>query len=302
MRSIFFGPTPSLPAARYNLPLITALPGSSRLVVSGAPSGFRGDQLPTGFGVRIVIFPPVVTEPCSPTYNRPSGPSASGKRVHQAGDHPLRRHHALPVGRQLDAHDVVADRVVGDQKVALELSIKGIGLVSHDAVGRRVHAEGQDRRYIVGQRRHALPAAVLEDALVAVRIRMAIVLTRQNQVHQIGLNPRIIGCQVAHARAGRRRVGRIGAVHPEAVVRPVHLAVRMEREVVHIAEAGRIGLHVAGSRNIEATERGGAVPSNPGAFTSATSSAADSGCSGRSPNSSFATLGAPVPVLPPWAM
>src|SRR5690554_5049433 len=44
------------------------------------------------------------------------------------------------------------------------------------------------------------------------------------------------------------------------------------------------------------------VPSKPGALTSATRSAAESGCSPRSPNSVFARFGAPAPVLPPWAM
>jgi hypothetical protein len=44
------------------------------------------------------------------------------------------------------------------------------------------------------------------------------------------------------------------------------------------------------------------LPWNPGAFTSATRRAAESGCSGRVPNSVVAVLGAPAPVFPPWAM
>src|SRR5207302_1829166 len=98
-----------------------------------------------------------------------------------------------------------------------------------------------------------LIAPVLEDAFVAIRVGVAVVLARLEALEQIWLLTRVVpalGPQTRVAEASARRSGsrRVGTGHAQPVVRPVDRTVAVEDEVVHVSEPARVDLDVAWRR------------------------------------------------------
>src|SRR5690606_35099838 len=126
-------------------------------------------------------------------------------------------------------------------------------------------AQVVDRRYVVRRGRDALVRAVLEDALVAVGVRVPGVPAWLQAVERVGLLTRVVpargpGRRVAEAltRRGWRR--REGAGHAQPVVRRVEEAVGVPDEVVGVPQTRRVDLDVARRGPVRELRRGaGAV-------------------------------------------